>query len=97
MRRVWISHHEPRVISIDGQTLLDQLLKDQALDHETCSLAVRRLAQLDEWVHRPGSDNRSRILLEPDFAVSIIDPLYGVPFQRNHTSKQIISCAVFAM
>ncbi|KAM0917737.1 hypothetical protein ACQ4PT_009189 [Festuca glaucescens] len=69
--RVWMSHPDPRLISIDGQTIFDQFVKDHALDHETCSLAVRRLAQLDEWVHKPTLCDRSRILLEPDFAAAL--------------------------
>ncbi|CAM0876641.1 unnamed protein product [Alopecurus aequalis] len=70
--RIWVSHTEPRYISVCGQTIKEQLYGGNALDHELGALIVRRLSQLDEAFHRATPGRRSRALLEPDFSTSAL-------------------------
>lgn len=99
LSRVWISHQEPRQISVTGHVIKAQIIGKEHLDHETGSLAVRRLAQLDELVQRHSPDERARLIIEPDFATHSlareeVQHLTSVQTQLrgNHIMFDIVNC-----
>ncbi|KAM0903673.1 hypothetical protein ACQ4PT_018515 [Festuca glaucescens] len=65
-----ITHPTPRYISMPASTLIGQLLGNDFMEHDLCSLAFRRLRQLDMRVLYKEEDGVYRHLFEVDFSVS---------------------------
>jgi hypothetical protein len=67
-----MTHHTPRYITMPASCLATQLVGDQILEHELCSLIFRRLRQIDVQVLYKGADGPSRHMFEVDFSVSAL-------------------------
>ncbi|XP_037479311.1 uncharacterized protein LOC119356459 isoform X1 [Triticum dicoccoides] len=72
LSREWVSHPDPRIISISGKAIKSQICDGYEIDHELGSLVIRRMGQMEAHAHRATLNEQYRLLLEPDFSCHAI-------------------------
>ncbi|KAI4986772.1 hypothetical protein ZWY2020_019402 [Hordeum vulgare] len=73
LERIWILHPIPRLLSLDGLELQQQLIGNDQLSHEMCATIFRRLGQMDKPFSKDSIGMLWRKFLEPDFAFSTFE------------------------
>ncbi|KAE8820270.1 hypothetical protein D1007_01688 [Hordeum vulgare] len=68
LERIWILHPIPRLLSLDGLELQQQLTGNDQLRHEMCATIFRRLGHMDKLFSKDSIGMLWRKFLEPDFA-----------------------------
>ena len=69
--RHWVAHTSPRMVTIDGTLLLQQLIGPHPLTHEVAVVIMRRFGQIDDENSREAVGMKWRKFMDPDFAVCL--------------------------